>query len=49
MVTDSTVDPTLPQLRSLLLAFARYTGKDACLAEERRMIGDSSVPDEPDG
>lgn len=48
MVRDSTVDRTLPQLRSPLLAFARYI-EDACLAEERRTIEDSSVPDEPDG
>lgn len=45
---DSTVDPMLLRLRSPLLAFARYI-EDACLAEERRTIGDSSVPDEPDG
>lgn len=44
----SMFDPTLPQLRSLLLAFARYI-EDAYLSEEHRTIGDSSVPDEPDG
>lgn len=45
---DNRVDPTLPRLRSLLLAFARCI-EDACWVEERRRIGNSSVPDEPDG
>lgn len=45
---DSRIDPTLPRLRSPLLAFARYI-EDACWMEERRTVGNSSVPDEPDG
>lgn len=44
---DSRIDPTLPRLRSPLLAFARYI-EGACLVEERRKIGNSSAPDEPD-
>lgn len=45
---DSRIDPMLPRLRSPLLAFAICI-EDACWVEERRTIGNSSVPDEPDG
>lgn len=45
---DSRIDPTLPRLRSPLLAFARCI-EDAYRVEERRTIGNSSVPDVPDG
>lgn len=45
---DNRIGPTLPRLRSPLLAFARCI-EDACWVEERRTIGNSSVPDEPDG
>lgn len=45
---DSRIDPTLPRLRSPLLAFAKCI-EDACRLEERRTIGNSSVPDGLDG